>query len=155
MKTMPTAAVLAAGLILLLVVSSFAVAAKGTGSGTVSTDTTRMVKIVYYDTGGKPHTIELNQTSPGPLYQVPDESDVVVQATGFFKGSGGFGLVEIWDEDGWDNFVTKFIPSGKTVTATMPYALYIVSGEHYNLAACVSGPDWNGSKTYYFQIECP
>lgn len=163
MKNMKTTAALALILALIMVVSLFsATAAKGSGgtsgdSTPVSTDvtTTRMVKLCYYITGGNPQPIAFCTTAPGPVYTVPNDSDVVVKATGYFKGAGGLGLLEIWDTDTSKNYVTKFVPSGKTVTATMPAAIYLRSGDTYHLGACITGPGWIGDKEYFFQFVSP
>jgi hypothetical protein len=163
MKKMKAAAVVAVILALILVVPLFSAAAAKGPNGTpgdsppISTDAvkTKMVKLCYYVTGGNPQPIALCTTAPGPVYIVPNDADVVVKATGYFKGTGGLGLLEIWNTATEVNYVTRLVPSDKTMTATMPAAIYVKSGDSYPLGACISGPGWNGYKEYFFQIVSP
>jgi hypothetical protein len=152
------AALMAAGFILILIVSSFAVTAAqdrnvktGGSAGQVSTDTVRMVGVCYYDNGGTPHQIELSEVDPGPAYEV--WGDIVVKATGYWSGSGGMGLVEIYNPLTNENYATKLIPKGKTVSAVTPAAIFVNTGDSYELAALVRGADPGiPPKVYYFQF---
>lgn len=155
------AAVMAAGFILILIVSTFAVTAaqdrniKTEGSaGQVPTDAVRMVGMCFYENGGKPHQIEMSEIAPGPSYEV--WGDIVVKATGYWSGSGGMGLVEIFNPLTAENYATRLIPKGKTVTVVIPAAVFVDIGDTYEMAALVRGADPGVMpKVYYFQFVGP
>lgn len=147
----------AIGLVLALGISSLAAAvpvekAGRAGTGMTAPDGTvvRIDKVVYYNIGGMPHPVTLSQTSPGPVYTV--NGDTIIAATGYFKGPGGKGMVEVYNTNTIQNYVSKLIPSDKTVTATTPAAIWANSGTTIPLYALVVSPGGGKSVGGYFQL---
>ncbi len=163
-----TVVLLVLGFALVAGIASLAVAVPlstdGTGgaSGSIVPEakmTTKMIKIVYYDTGGVAHPVTLSDTPPGPTYVMTTYpyggstyyDDVIIKATASFSyESNGVGFVEIYDYDTQENYATKLIPNGKTVTVTTPDAIYV--NETKNIGVLVSGEHWNELKQYYFRL---
>jgi hypothetical protein len=154
MKRNTTLAVLAIGIIVVLSVSSFAVAQPQTAkfgvSPAITPDAAKLISVCYYDNGGTPHAIEKNTTAPGTGYPAASK-DILIKATGSWKGSGGMGYVEIYNTDTLQNYVTKLVPNGKTVSAMTPAALWI-DGRN-NLSAFVVSPGGTAGEYTYFYFE--
>ncbi len=166
-----TMVLLVLGLALVAGIASLAVAVplspeiKSSASGSIVPEakmTTKMIKIVYYDTGGVAHPVTLSDTPPGPTYPMQTYTydgstyydDVIIKATASFSyGAKGVGIVEIYDCDTNESYASKLIPNGKTVTVTTPQALYVT--ETRNIGVLVSGEQWNELKQYYFRLGLP
>ncbi len=126
---------------------------KGNGDIVAPSSTARvnLIKVCYYDLGGTAHTITPSATPPGPLYSAAN-ADVILSVTASYSGPGGKGFVEIYDmADLSKNYVSKLIPSGKTVTATTPAAIAIFTPKRFYVFA--SGPDGVPWKGGFFQID--
>ncbi len=80
--------------------------------------------------------------------------DVIIKATASFSyESKGVGIVEIYDCDTNENYASKLIPNGKTVTVTTPQALYVTKTK--NIGVLVAGEQWNALQRYYFRLGIP
>ncbi|MDD1717521.1 MAG: hypothetical protein LUO88_00465 [Methanoregulaceae archaeon] len=150
-------AILVAGLFLVLSLSSLAIAVPVGGAGkemngpidAAAKTTIRLIKVQYYDSGGKPHPVSL--TDIGATYHVGGSKDVIIIATGYFEGPGGKGLVEIYDKNTGQNYASKLIPSGRQVSVITPAALFISTGT-VQIGVLVEGPDGVAQKSTEFYI---
>ncbi len=151
------AVILVLGLLVVAGLSALAIAVPSGGTGKLSEgqidaagSVVTIVKVQYYDSGGRPHQVDLSNF--GATYTVGAGDDVIIVATGYYSGSNGKGLIEIYDPSTGQNYASKLIPSGQKVTLALPAALFVGMGETYTIGVIVEGPDNIPQKFARFSI---
>ncbi len=148
------AVILVLGLRVVAGLSALAIAVPLGGTGKLSEgqidaagSVARIVKVQYYDSGGRPHHVDY-----GATYTVGVGDDVIIVATGYYSGTNGKGLIEIYDTSTGQNYASKLMPSGQKVTVALPAALFVGLGQTYTIGVLVEGPDKSPQEITTFSI---